>query len=798
MSKKTRKSASQRSVSQNTTQTVQKLVEQAAQLNDSAMSTATEEDLEKTSTIQAPDSPTVDILKKAVQQAIEVQTLFQEQTKRLQNTQESLAHREKSLTELEGKLSQREAALKASDEEWLKKEQDLEQRLTALQKREDALLTQEESLKERELNAEAGFAKERRESLVTLENEAQVLHDELSTHRRKMTDERAEQLRKQEAQRSEFERNLEIRRTELEQEYHQKFGEMLNEQRKHKKAKDKYEMELELLAEDRDTVQIRISQGIAKKEADYQCEIQRLTKLSARLQSHCDKLQNELAEYQEASRRIGNRSPEQLYLDLEQLQAERDDLNRQLQARPDAGALERLQELTEKQEQWQRAEFSLEQENRALKRQVTQNQIAVADLETLLDQKKTLESNNDLLKAALDELRKEVDERIRRADNKSIFPACTGMDTDERMQETPITDSNSSIKLDEFVADLQQRVAYDSETGKELFYSLRDLRSFVAGLAMSRLHLLQGISGTGKTSLPLAVARALGAGHTLVEVQAGWRDRHDLIGHFNAFERRFYESEFLQALYKAQCPQYQNRLFFIVLDEMNLSHPEQYFADLLSALEQDPEKRSLTLMESAVEPPPQLFSEGRKLTIPSNVWFIGTANHDETTVDFAPKTYDRAHVMELPRHQDHFKIERRSPRQPIVWDNLAQAFQHAWKQYAEAANEAYTFIELHGDLLHERFKLGWGNRLQRQMEHYVPVVIAAGGSLGEATDHLLASKLLRKLKDRYDNRSEDLKTLKGDLETAFARTAFKENFEISQSQSIAILDYELHRLGETP
>ena len=62
---------------------------------------------------------------------------------------------------------------------------------------------------------------------------------------------------------------------------------------------------------------------------------------------------------------------------------------------------------------------------------------------------------------------------------------------------------------------------------------------------MSRLHLLQGISGTGKTNLPVAFAGAIGAECKVIEIQAGWRDRQDLLGHYNVFERKFYESEFL-------------------------------------------------------------------------------------------------------------------------------------------------------------------------------------------------------------------------------------------------------------
>ncbi len=782
MSKKPRKSPPAKPVPQKNSQTLLAAsIAKATQQNNLAMENAAEADVEKAAVVQKPDNPTADMLETAIQQTQEAKILFTEQTKRLNEKLTELEAKEKALDATQANISKREATIKEAEDSWLQKAQQLEQRTAKLAEKEQALLAQEESLKERELNAEAGFAQQRSESLTELDREAKVLRDELSAHRQKMADERAENLRKLEEDRAEFEKELDARQSALESERQEKIRALLDEQLKHKRAKDKCEIELELLAEDREAVQNRITQGIAKKEADYQFEIQRFKDQAARLQSQRDKLLNDLTEFQEANREIGNRSPEELFRELEQIKAERDD----------------LQHLTTEQDRWQQQEFSLKQENQSLKRQVAQNQIAVIELETLRDQKHVLETTNKLLEAAQKQLDEKVNGLLDKVKGTEVFAACMNMDADKRLQDSLNLDDNSSIDLGEFIADLQQRVAYDPKTGKELFYSLRDLRSFIAGLAMSRLHLLQGISGTGKTSLPLAVARALGAGHALIEVQAGWRDRHDLIGHFNAFERRFYESEFLQALYKAQCPQYAERLFLIVLDEMNLSHPEQYFADLLSALEQDPDKRGLTLMESPVEPTPNLFTEGRKLKIPENVWFIGTANQDETTVTFAPKTYDRAHVMELPRHQEHFDVDRKlSPRQPIDWNNLHKAFESAWKKHANEAKAAYEFIDLHGDLLHKHFKLGWGNRLQRQMAHYVPVVRAAGGSLGEATDHILASKLLRKLKDRYDNRPDDLKTLKGELEKAFEQAAFKKGFDISQSHSIAILNDELHRLGE--
>ena len=107
---------------------------------------------------------------------------------------------------------------------------------------------------------------------------------------------------------------------------------------------------------------------------------------------------------------------------------------------------------------------------------------------------------------------------------------------DEDLQsEQPL--QKESLELEAFVEDLQHRIA--ATTSVPLFYSLPDLRSFIGGLAMGRLILLQGISGTGKTSLPVAFARAVGTQAAEIKVQAGWRDPQDLIGHYNTFEKRF-------------------------------------------------------------------------------------------------------------------------------------------------------------------------------------------------------------------------------------------------------------------
>ncbi len=91
-------------------------------------------------------------------------------------------------------------------------------------------------------------------------------------------------------------------------------------------------------------------------------------------------------------------------------------------------------------------------------------------------------------------------------------------------------------------------------------------------------------------------------------MQAGWRDRQDLVGYYNSFHRHYYATSFLQALYRAATPAFHDRLFLMVLDEINLSRPEQFFADFLSALEQPIKDRRLTLVDDAVATPPGAWS----------------------------------------------------------------------------------------------------------------------------------------------------------------------------------------------
>lgn len=687
--------------------------------------------------------------------------------------------RERALDDQASKITEREESLTALGEDLDARDRDLTDRHAALDMRRDeiskrgrALDERETGIRRREVNAEQGFAEERREMLARIDEAREASRTEF-----------AEKRRESEARWMEREKALDDREEQL--------AGLRRELENEKRRLGFEEEDLDDLRADLDN---RLEQRTAASREEYE---HRVRSLDARLeQARHDRDRHEatLRQREEADRKFGHRTPDEVLRDLDALRAEKSKLEATLAERPDADAAVRLAGLEEEREAWQAERVELRRQVSALKRRLAYSDNDACEREVQRDLITSLESQRQLLHQTHEDIRSQIEELRSRNDAQSAFPACMAIDEDpESRQEGPIFGEVGD--LEEFVEDLRHRIASDDPRAP-LYYTLEDLRSFVGGLAMGPLVLLQGISGTGKTSLPVAFARAVGTKAAVIEVQAGWRDPQDLVGHYNAFEKRFYEKEFLKALYRARTQRWRDAIHIVLLDEMNLSHPEQYFSDLLSALELRPEDRRLKLMPHSVEPAPALFDEGSKLLIPENVWFVGTANHDETTVDFADKTYDRSHVMQFPHRPEPFDIGKPpSPRPPISFDSLRKAFETAIRQESGSANKAIGFLDTGvRDSLARNFEVGWGPRFERQMRRYVPVVIAAGGTVGEATDHMLAMRLLRKLKNRHDNRPEHVEALKQRVEESWPDL----DQESTPTRSVEMLDVELRRLGTAP
>ena len=272
------------------------------------------------------------------------------------------------------------------------------------------------------------------------------------------------------------------------------------------------------------------------------------------------------------------------------------------------------------------------------------------------------------------------------------------------------------------------------------YYDIADIRRFVAGLGMGRLVILRGISGTGKTSLAYAAGEFFGNPATVVPIQPMWKERSDIIGYFNEFTGRFNETTLLCRLYEAGG---REDVYITVLDEVNISRIEYYFAEFLSLLElPDPKKRELDVVSDSWENDPRRL-RGGKLLLPENMWFIGTANNDDSTFAISDKVYDRAAVIDLDRKCVPFAAKDTPPAH-ISWKELEGRFAQARQTYSlsAAGREKLARLERY---LAETFRVSFGNRIMRQIEDYVPVMVACGGSENGALDDILCRKILRKL-----------------------------------------------------
>ena len=295
-----------------------------------------------------------------------------------------------------------------------------------------------------------------------------------------------------------------------------------------------------------------------------------------------------------------------------------------------------------------------------------------------------------------------------------------------------------------------------------LYYDIQDIRRFIGGLSVTKLIILQGMSGTGKTSLAYAFGEFLDNKTTVVPIQPMWKERTDLIGYYNEFTRKFNETTLLYKMYEANC---NKEIYITVLDEMNIARVEYYFAEFLSLLEiPNPDGRNLDVVADKWDNDPKLLNKG-KLRLPTNMWFIGTANNDDSTFSISDKVYDRAMVLNLDKKAIPFEAPETSPMKLSI-EHLERLFKKAQREYALSDRNLRRIKKL-DEYMIQTFHLTFGNRIMKQIHAYVPVLVACGGSELEALDDILSRKVFRKLESKnpvyVKQMSESLCTYLDDL-----------------------------------
>ena len=307
---------------------------------------------------------------------------------------------------------------------------------------------------------------------------------------------------------------------------------------------------------------------------------------------------------------------------------------------------------------------------------------------------------------------------------------------DDNKDEYRIKSFEDNVSLKKFCEDFRNYAASELR----LYYDIKDIRRFIAGLLVSPIVILQGMSGTGKTSLAHAMGRFVVNTSTVIPVQPMWKERTDLLGYYNEFTKRFNETKLLEKMYEAN---YSEEIYITVMDEMNIARVEYYFAEFLSLLElPNPDERYIDVVSDVWDNDPKLLKDGR-IKLPINMWFIGTANNDDSTFAISDKVYDRAMILNLDSKCDRFIAPKTKPTK-LSAKKFRELGREALDEYALTKRNLKRLEELDKYLI-ENFHITFGNRIMKQIREYVPIYMSCGGEELEALDDILSKKIIRKL-----------------------------------------------------
>lgn len=406
---------------------------------------------------------------------------------------------------------------------------------------------------------------------------------------------------------------------------------------------------------------------------------------------------------------------------------------------------EELEKLTEQHNNQQKELFDA-------KLKADKYEIQASQVEDYIQYVRILTESKRQLQNELESLREQYE-----SENSNKFKALACYDQEVVEANPPTYTGNLNYIVNMFIG-------YAQNDDPKLFYKVSTISAFISWMACTKIIVLEGLSGTGKTSLPLEFNKFAGWYTPTIPVQSAWKDRNDLVGFFNDFKKEYKETDFLKSLYKAELNP--DKPALIVLDEMNISRIEYYFADFLSELEHPEGQRSIDLLpdQTMSQGMPKLFREGGKLPIMPNVWFVGTANKDDSTFDITDKVYDRSGVIRFKERAIQDKPRAKENNVFISYTRLKYLFSEAINNPTYKTTVKTYYEQVKADLSDEMLfncEINIGNRMMDQLDKFVPVYLACTNNYSnegvqQALDEFFPNKILRKLENEYGSNAKQM------------------------------------------
>lgn len=744
-----------------------------------------------------------------------------QEIKNFQNQAEDISRREAAVSDGERRLEdlkKREAEISEKQSALEKREAEVSAVQSATTTREGKVAERERVVREQEIAAEAGFERRNRESVKKLEDEYAVLReqlDEMRTNALKKLDAELAQIREQAQARLDVE--LDGRRKRFDAEIAQKLenidqqSDSLTETEKQQAEREnqliirerKVSSDEAVIREDHANIQGTIDQRIGERKSEFERQLESKDQRIERLSAQRDHFEKKVNESEDWRQRFGHKEPEEWIEDFRKLEEYRDRLREDLSRRPSLEDGERLVNLDEERRQWEQKRTEMNRELGELRARENDWLMAVAEREQLKDQKAVAERRVETLQAEQEKLREDVRRLRSLYEQPKEREARVGVIEQPRFKKEELPQGSwGDISEEKWLDTIHQRC---EDSG--LTFPRRLLYAFHTSLKTADwtpLTVLGGISGTGKSELPRLYARFGGLAFEPLSVQPNWDSPQSLFGFFNSVDNRFNATSLLQALVQSQkepgledySEGMKDRLLLVLLDEMNLSHVELYFSDLLSKLE----LRRGEKEEENIEIDLGAGLEKYQVPLGRNVLWVGTMNEDETTKTLSDKVLDRANLIGFPRPRE---LRRRqeatlADSQPMLaWKTWNKWLCHRSDlkekeigKYKEATEAISQCLEQSGRAL--------GHRVWQAIESYMANYpsVQASQAEDEARDKALQSAFedalvhkvmpkLRGIETSGESQSKCLDPILEVLEESDLGLNLTEDFELARSVGYA-------------